>query len=211
MNMQKFRPTTLITLALTALLFQACTQEPPAPTEPVTEAPAPETTTSVYDWHARGVPAGETTIERAGDGRVTTEAFVHWNNREYRLQSELQLDADGMVISQQITGVSPFGATVNESFSYADGEANWRTMGESGSAQSTRAAFYVPTEWGAVGSMEALVRAASKQIGGELALFPAGAARVEKLTDTTVPTPNGEATLSLYAISGISFSPRFAW
>ena len=26
---------------------------------------------------------------RAGDGRVTTEAFVHWNNREYRLQSEL--------------------------------------------------------------------------------------------------------------------------
>ena len=83
MNMQKFRPTTLITLALTALLLQACTQEPPAPTEPVTEAPPPETTTSVYDWHARGVPAGETTIERAGDGRVTTEAFVHWNNREY--------------------------------------------------------------------------------------------------------------------------------
>lgn len=209
--MHTHRLTTLVALALITLLLQACNQETPVQTEPVVEAPAPETTTSVYDWHARGVPAGETTIERAGDGRVTTEAFVHWNNREYRLQSELQLDADGMVISQQITGLSPFGATVNESFSYADGEANWRTMGESGSAQSNRAAFYVPTEWGAVGSMEALVRAASKQIGGELALFPAGTARVEKLTDTTVPTPNGEATLSLYAISGIDFSPLFAW
>ena len=95
--MQTHRPSTLIALALAALLLQACNQEAPVQTEPVTEAQPPETTTSVYDWHARGVPAGETTIERAGDGRVTTEAFVHWNNREYRLQSKLQLDADRLV------------------------------------------------------------------------------------------------------------------
>ena len=36
---------------------------------------------------------------------MTTEAFVHWNNREHRLQSELQLDADGMVVSQHINAV----------------------------------------------------------------------------------------------------------
>ena len=148
---------------------------------------------------------------RAGDGRVTTEAFVHWNNREYRLQSELQLDADGMVTSQRITGVSPFGATVDESFSFRDGEATWRTVGESGQARSNQAAFYLPTEWGAVGSLEALVRAAVKRIDGELPLFPAGTARVEKLVDARVPTPAGEATLSLYAISGIDFTPLFAW
>jgi hypothetical protein len=151
--MQTHRLTTLVTLGLTALILQACNRDAPVQSEPVAQAPSTETTTSIYDWHARGVPAGETTIVRAGDGRVTTEAFVHWNNREYRLQSELQLDADGMVVSQHITGVSPFGATVDESFSYTDGEANWRTVGESGSAQSTRAAFYVPTEWGAVGSV----------------------------------------------------------
>jgi len=210
--MPAYRSNTLPSLLLTALLLQACNREAAEPAVSEAAAPAPEaTTTSIYDWHARGVPAGETTIVRAGDGRVTTEAFVHWNNREYRLQSELQLDADGMVTSQRITGVSPFGATVDESFSYAGGEANWRTVGESGSAQTDRAAFYVPTEWGAVGSLEALVRAASKQLGGELPLFPAGTARVEKLTETTVPAPEGEATLSLYAISGIDFTPAFAW
>jgi hypothetical protein len=209
--MQTHRLSTFVMLGLTTLLLMACDRETQDQPEPIAQTPELETTTSVFDWHARGVPAGETTIERAGDGRVTTEAFVHWNNREYRLQSELQLDADGMVTSQHITGVSPFGATVDESFSYADGEANWRTMGESGSAQTARAAFYVPTEWGAVGSMEALVRAASKQIGGELPLFPAGTARVEKLTETTVPSPEGDVTLSLYAISGINFAPDFAW
>ena len=62
-------------------------------------------------------------------------------------------------------------------------------------------AFYVPTEWAAVGSMEALVRAAVKRMDGELPLFPDGTARVEKLTDVAVPTPAGEAILSLYAIS----------
>lgn len=35
-------------------------------------------------------------LVRAGDGRLSTELFVHWKNCEYRLKSELQLDADGM-------------------------------------------------------------------------------------------------------------------
>lgn len=210
------RTPAFLALLLSTLLLHACSPEAPPVAEAVpaaapAAAPPSDTSTSVYDWHARGVPAGETTIVRAGDGRVTTEAFVHWNNREYRLQSELQLDADGMVTSQRITGVSPFGATVDESFSFQDGEATWRTVGESGQARSNQAAFYLPTEWGAVGSLEALVRAAVKRIDGELPLFPAGTARVEKLVDARVPTPAGEATLSLYAISGIDFTPLFAW
>jgi len=197
-----------------ALLLQACSQESEPPSTPaaVTDSlPQPEIVTSVYDWHARGTPAGETTITRSGDGRVATEAFVHWNNREYSLQSELQLDADGMVLAQTITGTSPFGAPIDERFSFSEGEAEWRTRGESGSATRQAAAFYVPTEWAAVGSLEALVRAGSRQIDGELPLFPAGTARVEKLTETSVATPEGETTLSLYAISGIDFAPRFAW
>ena len=206
---QSRRAALLITLTL---FLQACGPEAPPPAAaPDATPPPPDDFVTVYDWHARGTPAGQTTLTRAGDGRVTNESFVHWNNREYRLNSELQLDADGMVVAQRITGVSPFGATLDESFTYADGEATWRTMGESGSAQTARAAFYVPTEWGAVGSLEALVRAAVRQIDGELPLFPAGTARVEKLADAEVPTPGGVATLSLYAISGIDFTPAYAW
>lgn len=208
------RHTTVFSALLASAFMLGCSQEP-QPAEP-TEASAedasqPEVTTSVYEWHARGTSAGETTITRSGDGKVTTEAFVHWNNREYSLNSELQLDADGMVVGQTITGTSPFGAPISEQFSFTEGEAQWSTRGESGSAKTDSAAFYVPTEWAAVGSLEALVRAAADRIDGEVPLFPAGTARVEKLADTTVPTPEGEAVLSLYAISGIDFAPRFAW
>lgn len=202
-----------LALLFTALLLQACQPEAAAPPagDTANETPIAESVTSIYDWHARGTPAGETTIVRAGDGRVSTEVFVHWNNREYRLRSELQLDADGMVTAQIIEGTSPFGAPVHESFSFLKGEAAWRTRGESGRAQREQPAFYVPNEWGAVGSLEALVRAAAQRIDGELPLFPDGTARVEKLTEATVPTPAGETTLSLYAISGIDFTPGFAW
>jgi len=195
------------------VLLPACDSNAPQPAgeSKIPAAPPEEIVTSVYDWHARGTPAGETTLTRAGDGRVATEAYVHWNNREYRLQSELQLDADGMVIAQTITGTSPFGAPIDERFSFSDGEAAWRTRGESGSARRASPAFYVPTEWGAVGSLEALVRAGAQELGGELPLFPDGTARVEKLAETTVPTPDGETTLALYAISGIDFAPEFAW
>ena len=209
--MHPYSPFALLT---TALLVQACSPEAPQHTtaKPST-ARESEVVTSVYDWHARGTPAGETTITRAGDGRVTTEAFVHWNNREYTVKSELQLDADGMVIAQTITGTSPFGAPIDERFSFSEGEgeAEWSTRGESGTARRESPAFYVPTEWAAVGSLEALVRSGMKNIDGELPLFPAGTARIERLTETTVPSPDGQATLSLYAISGIDFSPRFAW
>jgi hypothetical protein len=198
---------------LTVLLLQACGRDeaPVAVTAPDPVPPPAEEFVTVYDWHARGTPAGQTTLTRAGDGRVTNESFVHWNNREYRLTSELQLDADGMVVSQRITGLSPFGATVDEQFSYRDGEASWRTMGESGRAQTERAAFYLPTEWGAVGSLEALVRAGVRRIDGELPLFPAGTARVEKLTEARVPAPGGGTILSLYAINGVDFTPVYAW
>jgi imidazolonepropionase-like amidohydrolase len=210
--MSAVRAVTLVSLALTTLVLQACRlEEPPLSAETPVSAPAPESVVSVYDWRAGNMPAGRTTLTRAGDGRVLNESLVHWNNREYRLHSELQLDAGGMVIAQQISGTSAFGAPIDESFSFTKGEAAWRTLGESGRAQRDQPAFYLPTEWAAVGSLEALVQAAVRRLDGELPLFPSGHAQVERLTEAAVATPDGEATLSLFAISGIDFKPLFAW
>ena len=57
--MQTHRLTALVTAALTALLLQACNREAPVQSEPVSQAPSTETTTSIYDWHARGGPTGK--------------------------------------------------------------------------------------------------------------------------------------------------------
>ncbi|MDH3924860.1 MAG: amidohydrolase family protein, partial [Xanthomonadales bacterium] len=82
---------------------------------------------------------------------------------------------------------------------------------EGGKITSSEAAFYLPTEWASVGALEAMVQAAARNPNGELALFPQGRARVEKMTRTEVETPEGSVTLSLWAIFGTGFTPNFAW
>src|SRR5690606_32534853 len=187
--------------------FAACGERAPTVEEVEASAPAAEVGTArAYDWFMESTPAGRTLIVSTGDGRVTNESFIHWNNREYELDSELQLDAAGMVVAQRITGTSPFGAAIDEQFSWQDGLASWRTVGEKGSAQTDAPAFYVPVEFGAVESLAALVRAGLQSIDGEVALLPSGTARVEKLRGLSVDTPQGAEELALYGVSGIRFT-----
>jgi len=166
--------------------------------------------TSEFVWLSQGTPAGESTVIRTGDGKETVESFVHWNNREYTVNSELQLNADGIPVAQQIVGTSPFGAGIDESFTYENGVASWSTAGESGSVTTDDPGFYLPTEFGSLG-ITALVQAAMKNMDGEIALLPSGTARVEKLMSAEVDTPDGLQTLSLVSISGLGFTPEYGW
>ncbi|MDJ0748375.1 MAG: amidohydrolase family protein [Woeseiaceae bacterium] len=197
-----------IALATAAVIaLGACSKEAPAPS--VGEPSAVGVTTE-FEWLSQGTPAGASTVVRTGDGRVTVTSFVHWNNREYTVNSELQLNADGIPVAQTITGISPFGASIDERFAYKDGEATWSTAGETGSARTDEPGFYLATEYGALG-VEALVQAAMQSMDGEIPLLPSGTARVEKLTSSDVETPEGTETLSLYAISGLGFTPAYGW
>jgi imidazolonepropionase-like amidohydrolase len=195
-----------VTFPLLMLLW-GCGQES-ADTHAGTESPVG--VTSEFEWVSQGTEAGESTVVRTGDGKVIVESFVHWNNREYTVNSELQLNADGIPVAQRITGISPFGAEINETFSYADGVATWSTAGESGSVTTDDPGFYLATEYGSLG-FTALVQAALKNMDGEISILPSGSARVEKLTTTDVDTPAGSEPLTLYAISGLGFTPSYAW
>jgi imidazolonepropionase-like amidohydrolase len=207
-------------LGLTALVIglvsAGCGQESAEPVaaaaEPSPAAAPAATTTREYNWFLeKTTPAGTTHLQRSADNRITNESFLHWNNREYTLNSELQLDENGMVVAQRITGTGPFGAPIDESFSFQDGIANWKTLGESGSRTTDQPAFYYPNETASLGALEAMVQAASKNLNGEIDLFPSGRAQVEKLVSHTVATPDGPVELWLHAISGVGFTPVYAW
>ena len=179
---------------------------------PVAAADMPVGTTAEFKWYLeRSTPAGQSTIVRTGDGRITNESFLHWNNREYDVDSVLQLDADGFIVSQKIEGRAPFGADIDETFSIVDGVATWKTPGEGGSRTVDGPAFYVPNESASIGALEALVQVAVKSLDNSVPLLPTGNARVEKLADVEVESPDGPVTLSLMAISGIGFTPSYAW
>ena len=169
-------------------------------------------TTATYDWYMQGrTPAGQTTIVKTGDGRITNDSFVHWNNREWSVDSEIQLDENGYIVSQKITGISPFKAPIDENFAYTGGVASWSTPGEQGSVTTDELAFYTANEDISFGSVGALLRVAVSSMDNEIALFPTGSARVDKVRDVEVSGAEGEETLSLYAIIGIGFTPTYVW
>ena len=196
-----------ITMAPLLALLWGCSQEP---VDAPVEAENAVGETSEFEWVSQGTEAGKSTITRTGDGKVVVESFIHWNNREYTVNSELQLNPDGIPVAQRITGISPFQAPIDETFRYEDGVATWSTAGESGSVKTDEPGFYLATESGALGWTE-FVRAAMKNMDGEIAVLPSGTARVERLTDAEVESPDGPVTLSLYAVSGLGFTPAYAW
>ncbi len=213
MSVNKLKCMCLPLVCLVSLAGIGCSGgEPTEPTPPSATSPEVGDTRS-YDWYMEGsTPAGETTLVTTGDGRVTNRSFVHWNNREYTLEGELQLDENGFPVSQRITGISPFGAPIDETFRLADGVANWSTRGENGTVElGDSRAFYVPNEWLTLGSLGALVRLALRQMDGEVPLLPSGSARVTAATSETFDTAGGPLRLTLYAISGIGFTPSYVW
>ena len=84
-------------------------------------------------------------------------------------------------------------------------------MGDSGSASVDEPAFYVNNEMGAFESIPALIQIASSRIDGEVPLLPSGSARVEHVRDVKVASGGGQRRASLYAISGIDFTPIHVW
>jgi hypothetical protein len=201
---------TFLTLPL-ALILAACGpgEETAAPNLANTDD---SLTTQNYKWYLeKTTPGGHTTITHSADDRITNESFMHWNNREYTLSSSLQLDENGLVVSQQIKGIGPFGADIDESFSMQGDSATWKSVGEGGLINGAQAGFYLPTESAAVASRAALIRAALKNPSKEIALFPSGKARVEEVTTAEVDSPDGPVTLSLYAIFGVGFTPSYMW
>jgi len=169
-------------------------------------------TISNYDWYMEGaIAAGQSEIAQTGDGRITSNSFIHWNNREYRVESEIQLDGEGRVIAHRVSGTTPFGAPVDESFRFDNGLASWSTVGQQGSTNADVPAWYLPNESGDFASLSALVRLAAGTLDGEVPVFPSGRIRVERVTGVEVETGSGIQQLQLYAFHGINFNPSYAW
>ncbi len=196
-------------LVLVSIATGACSQEQG---DAAKTGPAIAGTTAKYDWYMQGTtPAGQTTITKNGDGKITNESFVHWNNREWTVNSELQLDEQGRIASQKITGISPFKSVIDEYYNYENGVASWGTPGESGSATTAEPAFYLANEGITFAATGAMVKAAVKNIDSVIDLFPSGRARVEKVREIVVDTPDGEQVVALYALHGIGFTPNYLW
>ncbi len=198
--------------ALLTLLLCACAwgQNPSETPSAVPSLPAEiPSNAQLYSVRIMGNLAGQQAVWRAPDG--TLHIFYQYNDRGRgpRTTSVLTLDAQGLPVAESITGNDYLKSPVQENYSIASGVARWKSGQEQGEKRLTRRAIYVainqsPCELGV------LVKAAMAN-GGKLSLLPEGEVRADRVSELAVESSGRKTHLSLYALSGLDFSPTYVW
>src|SRR5262249_43148437 len=142
------------------------------------------------------------------NGQIDSAFEFNDRGRGPKTSTHYMISADGLPMRTDITGNDYLKAPVDEHFVLENGVARWKSTSEEG--QASMLGFYVsnngsPTEG-------ALLAAALLKAGNApVKLLPAGEARLERLTETTVEDHSQKLHVTEFAITGLSFEPQTAW
>ncbi len=198
----------LTSLLLTLLLSLSLAQAPPQSAAPTLPADIPATAER-YSMLLMGTVAGQQAVWTASDG--TLHIFFQFNDRGRgpKTTSVLKLDANGIPISEIVTGNDYLKSPVSETYSLEAGIARWKNTAEQGEKKVSAPAFYSALNGGP--SEIALLAHAALQHDGKIALLPEGEARVQRVTELEVEVAEKIKHVALYAITGLDFSPTYIW
>ena len=157
-----------------------------------------------------GKQAGEQTVVEGEDGVTRTRFIFKDNGRGPELEEEFSLNPDGTFRRYKVTGTSTFGAPVDERFELEDGVARWRSTSDRGEQQIAPGAQYSPLGGSPAVASVSLAALAGRP-DGKLPLIPSGTLSARQVTTAQVRRDDEVRTVQLLAISGVGFTPTFAW
>ena len=143
----------------------------------------PQQGTLRYVILSAGHAAGTEVDTFGPGGQIETTCEFNDHGRGPEFAAHYVLGADGVPSRTDIAGNDHLKAPVDEHFAVENGKAHFKSTSEEGSASA--GGFYVSNNGSAV---EAAILAAARvrAKGGPVKLYPAGEARLERLTDTTL-------------------------
>jgi hypothetical protein len=157
---------------------------------------------------SNGTTAGNEVDSYRAAGRIDSTFEFNDRGRGPKIAAHYVIGTDGMPVRTDITGNDYLKAPVDERFAVENGHAKWKSASEDGSA--AEGGFYVSNNGPAV-EAAVLVSALLKAKGAPLKLYPAGEARLERLTDTTIEDHGQSLHVTEYAVTGLSFEPQTVW
>jgi hypothetical protein len=144
-------------------------------------------------------------IAEIDGGSVNIDYLVDNNGRGPKIKERLTLDDKGFPLDWTITGSSLFGADVDESYRWHEGESRWTSQADSGMAKSSLPPLYVGNDaspW----SFGLYARALLDDPDHALDVLPAGRLELRELRVTTLGA--ADTPITFYALSGIGLSPQ---
>ena len=198
--------------ASTVFTLAACgapNSEAPAPTETVqTLATLPALTgTETFTVLVAGTEIGGMTVDNTSGQTVIAYEYRN-NGRGPTVNETISLNENGFPIAWDIEGASTFGNKISETYAVDGTEANWTDATGSGTASLDDPAIYVAQDsspyalW-----LYARILLADDDLS--VTALPGGTLNLSKVEDISVNGPDGEETLTAYAMSGISLNPTY--
>ncbi|WP_202844571.1 amidohydrolase family protein [Luteimonas saliphila] len=157
-----------------------------------------------------GKQAGQQTVVEGDDGVTRVDFIFKDNGRGPELKEEYALNPDGTFRTYRVTGTSTFGAPVDERFELVDGVASWRSTSDSGEQKVEPGAQYSPLG-GSPAAASVAIAALGARSDGKLPLIPGGTLSARKVAQATVHKGDESRQVQLLALTGIGFTPVFAW
>src|SRR5215472_6220427 len=156
------------------------------------------------------VPSGQDAVWSTPDGVL--HEFFQFNDRGRgpKIYTAYRIDSNGLIASEETTGVDYMKSPVEERFSIDSGTAAWKSQSEDIKQNDAAGKFYVDLNGGPEGGA-ILARAVLRSKSGKLALLPGGAAGVRKLESVAVDVDGKKRTVTLFAVDGLSFTPSYIW
>ena len=121
------------------------------------------------------------------------------------LTERITFDQNGALRSLSVEGLTYAKSQVEEHFRISDGIAHWTSASEEGS-EPYSGQYYYPIS-GTIAGKETLIRMLEQSQHGTIPVLPFGIARVIVKEDFDIEG----MTLTLFGITGVSFSPEFYW
>ena len=155
-------------------------------------------------------PTGHDAIWTASDGAV--HEFFQFNDRGRgpKTYTSYLLDDKGLIRSENSKGVDYMKTPVEESFSLSGGQAAWKNQAEDQKQARADGKFFIDLDGGPE-AQAILARALLKSEFGKLPLLPGGEASIRKDQSLLVQASWHSVTTTLYAISGLGYSPVYVW
>jgi hypothetical protein len=161
-----------------------------------------------YSVVSNGKTAGSEVDTYGPGGHIDSTFEFNDRGRGPKIEAHYTIAADGSPLRADITGNDYLKAPVDEHFAVEGGVGHWKSTSENGHAPAP--GFYVSNN-GPAAESALLVSALLKAKDAPVTLFPAGEARLERMTDVTIERHGQKLHVTEFAITGLSFEPQTVW
>ena len=152
--------------------------------------------------------AGSEVDTYRADGHIDSTFEFNDRGRGPKVEAHYIVARDGSPLHTDIIGNDYLKAPVDEHFAIEAGIGKWKSTSENGQAHAP--GFYVSNN-GPQAESALLVDVLLEAKGAPVKLFPAGEARLERMTDVTVERHGQKMHVTEFAITGLSFEPQTLW